>query len=1206
MKDWIASVRSRPAYRKVAVAGLILVVVYTLFGFFGLPAILKSVLPDTLSRTLHRKTEIRDIRFNPFELSVSVRGIRIAERDGGKTWISAEEIFANAQLASIIRGGPVLGEVRIVKPYANIVRRPDGSYNFTDLIDEFTKDTGKKSKPLKYSFNNIQLIDGRIDFDDGPKKTRHEVRGIHLAVPFVSNLPYYVDRYIQPSFAAVVNGNAVSLKGRTKPFSDSRETVFDVNIADLNIPYYLEYVPIQREYKVPSAFLDLSAVVSFAQPKGKPPTVRVEGDATLREIRVRGKDDRPMIHLPSTKASLLPSDVMAREFRLASIVVRDPEIDVTLDPGGKLNLLSLVPEKAKGEDGGERAGKSVPDAAPAVETRFSVESIRLSGGKVRFSDASRQAPFRTALGEIRLDVDRLSTEKGKKAEALLAFKTDAGETFELKGSLSLNPLFSEGTAALGKVVLNRYAPYYAGAVRFDILGGTLDVRSGYRFAPAEGGTGIRLSGLEARLSDLRLRQREEKEEFLKIPETTVREAAIDLDRREVEVGEAATRKGSVSVRRGPGGETNVARLVPEGQAVPASASSVPATGKTPEKGAGKAWTVTLRKASIDRYAVRFEDKTTTPPVAIALDRIQARVENVTTVRNRKGKASVSTVVERDGNISLAGAFSIEPPSVAVKVRVKALPVVPVQPYFTDAVKILVTGGSVSAEGNLSVDAAKGTPVKVVYKGEASVNGFSSVDKALGEEFLKFASLHFAGVEAGYNPTKVSIGEVALSDFYSRIVVNPDATLNLQGILGKGKAGPEGGSKPPEAAPADNAVKSPPTPVRIETVTLQGGTISFSDRYVKPNYSANLVEIGGRVSGLSSEEGVAGDVSLRGKLENSAPLEIAGKINPLARDLFVDLKVDFKDIDLSSLSPYAGRYAGYGIRKGKLSLGLQYRIDKKRLDADNKVFLDQFTFGDPVESPTATKLPVRLAVALLKDRQGEIHLDLPVTGRTDDPKFSVWGIVVKIIVNILVKAATSPFALLGAIFGGGEDISYLEFDAGRAALTGAAEGKLANMEKALAERPGLQLEVEGHVDLEKDPEALRTIAFQRKVAAAKLKDLVRSGQSVPSLDNVVVGKDEYPVYLKRAYREEKFPKPRNFIGMAKDLPVPEMEKLMLTHIRITDDDLRELARRRSTGVIDRIIRSGKVDPGRVFLVEPKSLPPERKEKTKDSRVDFRIK
>ena len=255
--------------------------------------------PRILSDTLHRKTTIREIRFDPFDLSLSIRGVEIGEREGKATWISAKEIFANVQFASIFRGGPVLGEIRFDKPYVNIVRHRDGTYNFTDLVYEFLNKPKNKSKPLKYSLNNIQVIDGAVYIDDAPKKVHHEVRNIQLAIPFLSNLPYYVDRYVHPSFSAVINGDKVSLKGRSKPFSDTRETVFDVNVADLNIPFYLEYVPFLLDYEIPSAFLDVKSVVTFSYPEGGAPALRVEGEVTLREVRVRGKDKQPMLHLLS-------------------------------------------------------------------------------------------------------------------------------------------------------------------------------------------------------------------------------------------------------------------------------------------------------------------------------------------------------------------------------------------------------------------------------------------------------------------------------------------------------------------------------------------------------------------------------------------------------------------------------------------------------------------------------------------------------------------------------------------------------------------------------------------------------------------------------------------------------------------------------------------------------------------------------------------
>ncbi|HLN90383.1 MAG TPA: DUF748 domain-containing protein, partial [Patescibacteria group bacterium] len=472
MPGGLQKVWSKPFVRKGLIAGGAAVLVYTLFGFLALPAILKSILSKTLSETLHRKAELREIRVNPLDLSVSVRGLAISERDAPGTWISAEEIFANFQLASVIQGGAVLSEVRVTHPFVNIVRRKDGSYNFSDLIEEFTKKRAesKEGRLLKLSLNNIRIFDGSIDFDDAPKKTHHAVRGIQVGIPFLSNFRYYVEQYVHPSFSAVVNGKRISLKGKTKPFSESLETTFDVNISNLDIPYYLEYVPVRRDYVISSAFLDVNVVVTFTQHKEKPPTLSAKGDVILREVRVLGKDKSPMVHLPMVKAVIYPSDLAARDFRLTSLQVRDPEIDVSKDRNGKFNILSLITEKQKDNSTERRGGKTSSKEEPGAvkEQNFTVDSIRMSGGKIRFADASLGSPFKTALGELRVDVDGLGTEEGKKADARFSFSTDSGETLELKGNLSLFPLGSEGTVALAKVLLKKYAPYYGSAVRFDI------------------------------------------------------------------------------------------------------------------------------------------------------------------------------------------------------------------------------------------------------------------------------------------------------------------------------------------------------------------------------------------------------------------------------------------------------------------------------------------------------------------------------------------------------------------------------------------------------------------------------------------------------------------------------------------------------------------------------------------------------------------
>ncbi|MGB9628217.1 MAG: DUF748 domain-containing protein, partial [Thermodesulfobacteriota bacterium] len=532
---------------------------------------------------------------------------------------------------------------------------------------------------------------------------------------------------------------------------------------------------------------------------------------------------------------------------------------------------------------------------------------------------------------------------------------------------------------------------------------------------------------------------------------------------------------------------------------------------------------------------------------------------------------------------------------------------PFQSYFTDKIKITVVRGAISTAGNLSFNLTEKKEIKATYKGEASLTHFYSIDKLSGEELLKLESLSFNDLKVGISPLVIDIKGISLNDFLARLWVTPDGKINLLEMV-KTEASKKEATPPSpqqkEGIPPKG--KEPPMNIKISEVNLQGGRIEVSDKSVKPEFSMSLSEIGGRVSGLSAEANTSADVELHAKINEYAPLEITGKVNPLREDLLIDLKARLKDLDLSPATPYSGKYVGYTIEKGKLSFDLKYLIVKRKLDSQNQIFIDQFTFGEKVESPDATKLPVKLAVALLKDRKGEIKLDLPVTGSLDDPKFSVWRVILKILVNLISKAATSPFSLLGAIFGGGEELSYVDFDFGSFTVTEPNVKKLQTIAKALYERPSLKVEIEGHVDMERDREGLKQYLFNRKLKAKKLKEMVKKGEPPVSVDDIKIEPAEYGKYLKMAYKEEKFPKPKNIIGMVKDIPVPEMEKLMLAHIEVKESDLRTLASQRAMKVKDAILKSGQVEPERIFILEPKSLAPEKKEKVKDSRVDFKLK
>jgi hypothetical protein len=1208
-------VTSRQAIKKAFIGVLIFLVVFSVAGFVAVPPILKSVLTKKLSESLHRQVVIGKVKFNPFALSLTLKACSIRERNGSGPFLAFDEVYVNLQSISIIRGGPVLSEVKIVRPYLHVVRNDDGTYNFSDLIAGGPKK--EKGKTPRFSLNNIQILDGSIDFIDGPKNVTHRVRDMNIGIPFISSLPYYVDTYVQPLFEARVNDTPVLFKGRTKPFESSLETVFEINIKDLDIPHYLAYFPFKRSLRMPTGFFEVHLGVSYVQYKDKPPSLTLNGNIALRNISVVDLHGAPLVDLPYLKISFAPSDIIARKLHLTEVLFMSPALHIARDKAAGINLLSLLPEKTP----------EPPAKKEGSPFSLIVDRVRAEDGRLEFRDSLPKTPFDTRLERIEATIENLSNAKDRKAKAVLSFQSESGEGVKGDAYFSINPLVSEGAVEIKRLPLRKYAPYYSSGVLFDVEDGLLDISTRYRFVSSEGEPQFNVSELSAELSSLKLRKHGEKSDFLDVPLIECDGVSADGAKKELIVGRLSSQDGLIRAKRLSDGRVSLQDLV----------RKAPAMGKKPVHAEKKRdWVISVKDLAFERYAVKVEDAVPQEPVHLEAERITLKASGLSTARNAKGKASISFAVGKKGSISVGGSLGMDPLSANMKLNVRSLDIKSFQPYFTDRVKIIVTQGAASLKGTISAARAKDGSITAAYRGDASITNFASVDKVNADPFLKWDSLFFGKVDARSRPLQVKISQVALTDFYSRFIINKNGTINLQGILlgkeGEAESTPaaETAAQPAAEVSAMPAVeekpderplkesettrqaaaipqqKKPERLVKIDAVTLQGGTIDFSDRHIEPSYSTSFHEIGGRISGLSSEENKFADVELRGKLEDYAPLEITGKINPLRDDLYVDLKIDFKGMDMSPVTPYSGRYLGYTIQKGTLSLSLEYLIVKKKLDSQNQVFLDQFTLGDKVESPKATKLPVKLAIALLKNRKGEINLNVPVSGYINDPKFSLGRIIIKMFLNLLTKVATSPFKLLGALFGHGEELSYVVFDYGSADI-GAQEGKkLETLVKALSDRPALKLEIEGHADMINDREGLKQYLFRKKIKAQKLKEMVKKGQAAVPVDDIVVGPDEYARYLKMAYKQEKFPKPRNILGMAKSLPVPEMEKLMLANIKVTDDDLRQLASRRALKVKEQILKSGQVSPERVFLVEPKSIEPEKQEKVRSSRVDFRLK
>jgi len=649
--------------------------------------------------------------------------------------------------------------------------------------------------------------------------------------------------------------------------------------------------------------------------------------------------------------------------------------------------------------------------------------------------------------------------------------------------------------------------------------------------------------------------------------------------------------------------------------------------------AAAVWKVNLASLDFKDSAVSFNDKSMSPEVKLKLDAFNLHAEKLSSDMSQPVKLNLATNIGKKSKLSLDATASAQLKNISLNLDGQGLPVSALFPYVSPYVNAALTRGRADIKGKLNLANILDSNRLINYEGMLALNDFHLLENGAEEDFLEWKNIAMEGISAqiGGDKQLVTLKKLALNDFYARAILSAKGKLNIQTILSTKKADAEEGDAILPATPvaqADDAAAKPvtsktatttivtvplpakpekanPVVIRIAQTTLKGGNVNFTDNFVKPNYSPNLTGVAGTIGAIASDNPQPATIELTGKVDDDAPLVISGTLNPLSNPVFMDVKASANGLELTRLTPYAAKYAGYVIEKGKLSMQVAYRIENQQLQAENDVRLDQLTFGERVESPSATKLPVMLAVALLRDNQGRIAINLPITGSLSDPQFSVGGIIFKVFVNIITKAVTSPFALLGSMFGGGEELAYTEFLPGQTSLTPAATAKLDNLAKALKNRSGLKLDIIGRVEPATDSDGIRQILLLQKMRELKWKDVHQKDRTIKK-DDIAISEAEKVKYVEEVYQAEKFTKPRNAIGMAKTLPTAEAEKMILANTQVTPDALRSLAQKRADAVRDYLEDVSGVERERLFLIAPRLNADGIKDKGSPNRVDFSLK
>jgi len=912
-------------------------------------------------------------------------------------------------------------------------------------------------------------------------------------------------------------------------------------------------------------------------------------------------DGQPLLSFERLRVSLKLASLWRLGPSFHEILLEQPYVRAVIRPDGALNLADL--------------GKGFPSAPPkpaekSAPLRLFIQRLAVISGTAAFDDRTR--PFRAEFKPIAFELRDFSTTARTGNGYILNAASPEGERLIWSGTLHLEPLSSHGVFEVADLQARTLWRYLRESLPFEIDSGVIVIKGDYDLASGAGPLALKLNVRSTAVTNLGVKPNGGAQHYIDLARIEVADTRLDLARHAVDIAKVQLSGGAIKAWMSEPGRLNLSELLaaPAGQsaavAAPRPAAEGPPAAATasaaPATSSGPAWSVSAPDIAVLGLKVSGEDRQVSPAAALLLDPLNVHVAGFNTSPDDTLDITLDSAVNTSGRINASARVTPKSGAVTAHIETVDLGLPALQPYLAQYTSMTLLNGTLGAK----LDIERQADGVLAVKGNTWISGLHTVDNALKQDFINWKVLRIADIRYRSRPAGLRVGSVTALEPYARMVIAPDRTLNITAVLTPSQAAPRSAATAPadtaapaQAAPAPGGAPTP-FPVAIGAVRIANGSANYSDLWIKPSFAVGIQTLDGTVTGLSSDPKSRAKVDLNGKVDRYSPVHIGGDINLLSAALYTDVTMSFKDLDLAIVNPYSGHFAGYKIDKGKLSVDVSYKIEQRKLAAQQHFVVDQLQLGDQVDSPDAVHLPLKIAVALLKDRNGVIDINLPMSGSLDDPHFRIGPIIWQAFVNLIVKAATAPFALLGHLFGGGEHMNVVEFAAGSAELEPPAKDQLASLVKALKERPQLKLDV---------PIVFSKRLDRAQMAAARLREelLARvqntaAGKKHPDTagEMTLADPDKHFHLLVDQYqadlgKDAQLPPSALAVQAAKDKEaapyepaIADLNAALIDHIEVPDADLEALGKQRAKAIQDALLSDGQVDPSRVFIV---SAPPQ---------------
>ena len=942
--------------------------------------------------------------------------------------------------------------------------------------------------------------------------------------------------------------------------------------------------------------------------------------AEIKDLSLPDTDGKPMLAFRRLFIDFELSSLWQRAFVFKDVQLDAPLARTVIRPDGSVNLADLALPDEEDED------KPLP--------ALWIQHFALGDGTVQFADLARRVPLERRFTPVNFQLDNFRTTPEGGAFGLTA-KTQNAELLEWHGKFALAPqISSSGELAVTSLNVPGVLEVAGVELPFVIPQGEMNLRGSYSVALGETlQLDVRLPQMQ--INGLTLRAQGLAEDYVTVPTVVISDTKIAMPANTVSLGTIEVEGVKADVWTMPDGTLNIDQLFAEQPAAAASpaAATAPSRSGKPATAPAAPWTVTVTNVALHDAAVSYEDRAVKPVARFELSPLDVTATDASLDLSKPLPVKFDATINGTAKLTGSGNVVPEPFTADLDIDLAGMPLQALQPYANGTTDLTIRQGTVDATGKFSLAPAGSGRPELQFAGNAAIANFKSIDNALEQDFINFERIELSQLKYAMAPDSLSIDRVRVVQPFARVIVSSDAVLNVSAVFDpQGTAAAVAQAKADKAAQAATpkhkksraeiraekqaeaaaakarklAAAAPPPelketgmPIRIREVQIASGTMDFADFSVQPNFAAAIESLDGSITGMSSDPNSRAKVELAGNVGEYSPVLISGTTQPFAFDRYTDITLKFENISLPVFNPYSGKFAGYNIAKGKLFTDLHYQIDNRKLEAQHKIRIDQLEWGEATANKEEATLPVKFATSLLKDADGVINLEIPVTGTLDDPAFRVGPIIWQVIKNILAKAVTAPFKALGALFKGAEEAQFIDFAPGSAVLDPAAAERLGALGKSLAPKPDLRLEVPIGAEASLDGAALAAARYQRELQAASRQALLgkkRTDETTPVPAFETLQPEQKEKVLTALYTQlsgaapviPEPPKPADDVprkeakAQAEQARLAWLENECRARAVAEPHDLEQLGQQRATAVQDALLTGTSLLPERVFL------------------------